>query len=90
MTLASRGAERHTSDRRGFDPYDDPYDHFDDYGSYAAANAREKARGPEVWELDRRLNVYGRVLAGDTPIPCRLCTPAEGYVCSFHQSDRSP
>lgn len=87
MTLARRGAERHSSDHRGLDPYDSPYDPWRDHGSHEAANLRDALRGPTVDQLNRRLSPHGRVLCGDTPIPCRLCTPSEGYVCSFHRDD---
>lgn len=74
--------ERHSTDRRFSDP-SDPYNPDEDYGSYEAANTRERARGPETWELDRALNPahpYGMV---SSPLPCRLCEP--GYVCHFHR-----
>lgn len=67
---------------------DDPYNPDRDWGSHEAATARDRTREPFPSELSRRLSPYGRVLAGDTPAPCRLCEP--GYVCAFHREDPAP
>lgn len=77
----------HSSGLRRTDPYDDPYDPWDDYGSHEASNSRDAMRGPRVEELDRRLNPAHPYGMTGAPIPCRLCTPSEDYVCHFHRDD---
>lgn len=69
-------AERHSSARQRWDPWDDPYDMDGDWGSYAAATARDRSRGPDASDLLKTLDAMG-------PIPCSLCEP--GYVCQFHR-----
>lgn len=63
----------HSSGRRGTDPWDDPYDPDNDYGSHQAASTRDALR-----RADPPWIVIG---AGDRP--CSLCEP--GYVCQFHR-----
>lgn len=70
-------AERHSSARRLTDPWDDPYDADQDWGSHEAANARAASR--RSWPHDRWPALTM------APILCRLCEP--GYVCHFHRED---
>lgn len=76
---AARGQRHGTLD--GPDQYDAP----DDWGSHAATNAREKARGPEVDTLAKRLNPAHPYGMTGAPLPCRLCQP--GQRCAFHEDD---